>query len=114
MLAQSTTQTTKVLRVNSIVDIPSTIECFALNNDKSILAVGRSDNSIELWTTDSWIQILKIQGNKNIDIRRLYLLETNPKSNTIDGLRLFSLGLNGFVIEWSINTLNIMVILSEY
>ena len=41
MLAQSTTQTTKVLRVNSIVDIPSTIECFALNNDKSILAVGR-------------------------------------------------------------------------
>jgi len=63
MLSQ--TSSTKVLRVNSIVDIPSTIECFSLNTDKTILGVGRSDNSIELWSTDSWIQLLKIQGNKS-------------------------------------------------
>ena len=69
MLSQ--TLSTKVLRVNSIVDIPSSIECFGLNHDKTILGLGRSDNSIELWTTDSWVQIIKIQGNKSMKMKRI-------------------------------------------
>jgi len=58
-------KTTDLLRINSIVDMPSSIEdLFHLQNEK-ILAVGRSDNSIELWSTSTWIQVLKIPGLKS-------------------------------------------------
>lgn len=65
MHALDTSLNIKMLRVNSILDLPSSVECFSLSKDKSILGVGRGDNSIELWKTDSWVQILKIQGNKS-------------------------------------------------
>lgn len=61
----SSSNNVKLLRVNSILDIPSSIECFSTNKEKTILAVGRGDNSIELWKTDSWVQILKITGNSS-------------------------------------------------
>jgi len=58
-------QTTKVLRVNSIVDVPGHIECMSVSRDKKLVAVGRADHSIEIWTTDSWIQLLKIPGSES-------------------------------------------------
>lgn len=58
-------KTTELIRINSIIDMPSSIEdMFHLKNEK-ILAVGRSDNSIELWSTNSWVQLLKIPGLKS-------------------------------------------------
>ncbi len=58
-------KTTELLRINSIVDMPSSIEdIFHLPQEK-ILAIGRSDNSIELWSTNTWIQILKLPGLKS-------------------------------------------------
>ncbi len=58
-------KTTELLRISSIIDMPSSIEdMFHIKNEK-ILAVARSDNSIELWNTNTWIQLLKIPGLKS-------------------------------------------------
>jgi len=57
-------KTADLIRISSIIDMPSSIEdIYNLKNEK-ILAVGRSDNSIEIWSTNSWIQLLKIPGLK--------------------------------------------------
>lgn len=56
---------TKIIRVNSILDMPSSIEDMFNLEGGNILAVARSDNSIELWDTNSWIQIIKIPGLKS-------------------------------------------------
>jgi hypothetical protein len=53
---------TELIRINSIVDMPSSIEDMFLMKEEKILAVGRLDNSIELWSTNTWIQLLKIPG----------------------------------------------------
>jgi hypothetical protein len=65
-------KTAELLRISSIVDMPSSIEdIFNLNNEK-ILAVARSDNSIELWSTNTWVQLLKIPGLKSKIILSLF------------------------------------------
>lgn len=56
---------TKVLRINSIVDIPSSIEAMFNLPEYNLLAVGRSDNSIEIWNTNTWVQLIKIFGIKS-------------------------------------------------
>ena len=59
------TKITDLIRINSIVDMPSSIEdMFNLTNEK-ILAVARADNSIEIWNTITWIQYLRIPGLKS-------------------------------------------------
>lgn len=58
-------KTTELIRINSIVDMPSSIEDMFHIRDEKILAVGRSDNSIEIWSTNTWIQLLKIPGLKS-------------------------------------------------
>ena len=63
MLEQSTDS--EIWRINKLIDIPSPIQTMYLSNSKKFLAVGRQDNSIEVWKTDSWIQIIKIAGNKS-------------------------------------------------
>ncbi len=91
---------TKVLRLNSIVDVPSSIESmFVLHN---ILAVARSDNTVELWDTNTWVQLIKIFGTKDIGLRRVFL---KNKSDNISTLRVFTVGLNGYLIEWDLITL---------
>jgi WD40 repeat protein len=91
---------TKVLRLNSIVDVPSPIESiFSLNN---ILAVARSDNTIELWDTNTWIQLIKIFGSKDIGVRRIFL---RNKGQDLSTLKVYSIGLNGYLIEWDLITL---------
>ena len=55
---------TKVYRLSKIVDIPSGIDSMCLSTCKSFLAVGRLDFSIDIWTTDTWIQLIKIPGIK--------------------------------------------------
>jgi len=88
---------TKVFRLNSIVDIPSSIESLFLVHN--ILSVARSDNTIELWDINTWIQVNKIYGIKDIGIRRVFLIN---RSKELSDLRIFTISLNGYLIEWSL------------
>ena len=90
---------TKVYRLNSIVDIPSPIESMYKLENTNILGVARSDNTIELWNTDTWVQLSKIYGNKDLGTRRIFLMQ---KKNNI---RIFTVNLNGYFIEWSLQTM---------
>ena len=74
----------------------------------NLLALCRSDNTIEIWTTNSWIQLCKFPGLKNIQTRRIWMIykSTSPiNDNIFNNLRLFTIGLNGYFIEWSFETL---------
>ena len=55
---------TKIYRLSKIVDIPSGIEAMGISPKKLFLSVGRLDGSVEVWTTDSWIQLIKMTGIK--------------------------------------------------
>jgi hypothetical protein len=88
---------TKVYRLNSIIDVPNPIESLYLLHN--ILSVARSDNSIELWDTNTWIQVNKIYGIKDIGLRRIFMLN---KTKELSNLRIFTISLNGYLIEWSL------------
>ena len=89
----------------------------AVTSDRKLVAVARENNSIEVWTRDSWVQLLIIPGNKNCAIRNIHWLEkaattrtgdngrndTNPLyQNDGQSRRLITTGLNGVVIEWDL------------
>jgi WD40 repeat protein len=106
---------------------PQAIETMVLSSDGTLMAVARSNCSIEIWLTDTWSQLMTIAGNKNCSIRNLHWAEPvnsdgKPQSyvcdegnplylNLNDGSkikrRLFSTGLNGVVIEWDLATRSI-------
>ena len=97
-----------ILRINCIENIPSSIEDIFTLTEINILALCRSDNTIEIWTTDTWVQLLKFPGLKNIQTRRIWLTYKNSSqinNNIFNYLRLFTVGLNGYFIEWSFETL---------
>ena len=94
----------------------------ALSSDGSLLAVGRENNSIEIWKTDSFSQLLVIPGHKNVDLRGLHWIEPQATGKKLKSgnpmyyerekgtkvlnkkRRLISTGLNGLVIEWDLFT----------
>ena len=97
-----------ILRVNCIENMPSSIEDIFSLKELNILALCRSDNTIEIWSTNSWVQLFKYPGLKNIQTRRIWLTykSSSPIDNNIfNNLRLFTIGLNGYFIEWSFETL---------
>jgi hypothetical protein len=96
---------TKVLRINSIVDNPSSIESLFALEKYNLLAIGRSDNSIEIWNTLTWVQLIKIYGTKSNTIRKVFMMKKEETKNVFDNLRVFSIGLNGYLLEWSLVTL---------
>jgi hypothetical protein len=96
----------KVIRLNSITDIPIAIEHLYKPENINILGVARSDNTIEIWSTDTWVQLIKIYGSKDLGIRRLFFI-----GDTIENLRVFTVSLNGYLIEWSFHTLAQKVLL---
>jgi hypothetical protein len=103
---------TKVIRINSIVDNPSPVESMYMLEECSLLAVGRSNNTIEVWNINNWIQLIKIFGNKSNQVRRVFMLlkkDENANTNLFEKLRLFSIGLNGYLVEWGIDTMDIKV-----
>ena len=60
---------TKTIRINSIVDMPGHIEDMFALNDLNLLLIARSNDTLELWNTHTWIQLTKIpgvKGNKKI------------------------------------------------
>ena len=103
-------QYSSIIRINCIENIPSSIENIFTLSNINLLCLCRSDNSIEIWTTNSWIQLIKFPGLKNIQTRRVWLISKNNNKNSntnniLNSLRLFSIGLNGYFIEWSFETL---------
>lgn len=94
----------------------------ALSADKSILAVARTNNSIEIWQTDTFSQLLTIPGHKNVDIRNIFWIERDQagikKKNSDPNLfyqpvkknnkvvqkkrRLVTTSMNGLVVEWDL------------
>jgi hypothetical protein len=95
----------KILRMNCIVDNPSPIESLYHLDKYNLLAVGRSDNCIEIWNTTTWVQLIKLFGTKSNSIRRVIMIKKKESINLFDNLRLFSIGLNGYLIEWSLVTM---------
>ena len=96
-----------ILRVNCIENIPSSIEDIFSIKELNLLALCRSDNTIEIWTTNSWVQLFKFPGLKNIQTRRIWLTYKSSSlidNNIFNNLRLFTIGLNGYFIEWSFET----------
>ena len=97
-----------ILRVNCIENIPSSIEDIFSLKELNLLALCRSDNTIEIWATNSWVQLFKFPGLKNIQTRRIWLTYKSSSlidNNIFNNLRLFTIGLNGYFIEWSFETL---------
>ena len=92
----------------------------SLSADKTLLAVARENKAIEVYKTDSFAQILRIPGHKNVDIRSIHWLEpgysregVRPKNHLYYSRekngkqvekkrRLVTTGLNGMVIEWDL------------
>ena len=99
----------EIIRINCIDNIPSSIENIFTLPSLNILALCRSDNSIEIWTINSWIQLIKIPGSQKINTRRIFLLQNNKNlnnnNNILSKIRLFSSGLNGYFIEWNFENL---------
>ena len=98
----------QTLRINCIENIPSSIEDIFSLKEINILALCRSDNTIEIWTTNTWIQLYKFPGLKNIQTRRVWLTYKNSSQTNNDifkYLRLFTIGLSGYFIEWDFQTL---------
>ena len=96
------------LRINCIENIPSSIEDIFVLKEINIIALCRSDNTIEIWTTNTWIQLYKFPGLKNIQTRRVWLTYKNssqPNNDIFKYLRLFTIGLSGYFIEWDFQTL---------
>lgn len=97
----------KILRISSIIDNPVPIESLFNLEKYNLLAVGRSDNTIEIWNTDTWVQLIKINGTQSINIKKVFMIKKERKGqekNLFANLRLFSIGTNGYLIEWSIHT----------
>ena len=70
---QKATFELSTLRINSIENTPSPIEHICCLPSLSILALCRSDSSIEIWTTNTWIQVIKFPGLKSLQTRRVFL-----------------------------------------
>ena len=108
-----TQQSIEIIRINYIDNIPSSIEHIFTLSSLNILGLCRSDNSIEIWTINSQIQLIKIPGSQKINTRRIYLLQDNKNTNNnlnnnnniLNKIRLFTSGLNGYFIEWNFETL---------
>ena len=50
--------------------------------DGKLIAVGRSNNSIEIWVKETWAQLMVIPGNAGAPIRRIHWVEVDePTSN---------------------------------
>ena len=79
--SRKNSQSIEIIRINCIDNIPSSIEHIFTLSSLNILGLCRSDNSIEIWTINSWIQLIKIPGSEKINTRRIYLLQENKNTN---------------------------------
>ena len=97
---------------------PQAISTMSLTYDNALLAVARDSNSIEVWKSETFNQLVSIPGHKNIDIRNIHWVEPKntsgqdfnilyyrrEKNGKCDSKkrRLVTTGLNGMVTEWDL------------
>jgi len=94
---------------------PSAIEAMALSADKRILAIGRQNRNLELWSLEQhWSQVVLVPGHRNCDLRNLHFVNDCSTASKIHCLyyknsdgkekkrRILSTGLNGAIIEWDL------------
>eukprot|EP01134_Creolimax_fragrantissima_P004669 CFRG4669T1 len=75
---------------------PEPIHCLAFSRNESLLAVSRADGDIEIWNVEAdWVLERCIRGGENVSVEALAWVEQ----------RLFSAGLDGYVVEWDLTTL---------
>jgi WD40 repeat protein len=77
------------------------IQCLAFNSDYSILASGRSDGEIDLWTnySNSRTCFRKLPGKFNTSNQSLCWIKRDGKEI------LISAGLHGWITEWDLSNL---------
>ncbi len=77
------------------------ISAIAFNEDYSLLAVGKSDGSIEIYVSkdehfSNWTLIKKFPGKLNTTVEKILWI----------GNRLYSAGLHSYITEWDFSTLS--------
>ena len=86
--------TMEIHRCRFVEHLPSGVNTLALNGDSSLLAVGRSNASIEIWNIrHDWILEKTIPGGENLSVEALVW--------TKEG-RLFSAGHHATITEWDL------------
>uniref|UniRef100_A0A2K6SYB4 UTP4 small subunit processome component n=1 Tax=Saimiri boliviensis boliviensis TaxID=39432 RepID=A0A2K6SYB4_SAIBB len=89
----------KVHRVRFFNYVPSAIRCVAYNNQSNRLAVSRTDGTVEIYNLSAnYFQEKFFPGHESRATEALCWAE---------GQRLFSAGLNGEIIEYDLQALNI-------
>ncbi|KNC86809.1 hypothetical protein SARC_01071 [Sphaeroforma arctica JP610] len=84
-----------VHRCKFVEYVPQPIHCLAFNSDSSLLAVSRADGNIEIWHVADWVMERCILGGENVSVEAIAWA----------GTRLFSAGLDGYIVEWDLATL---------
>jgi U3 small nucleolar RNA-associated protein 4 len=92
-----------VHRVRFVEYKPQGIVALTFNAKGHLLAVGRSNGDIEIWSVlGTWFCTKRIPGSGENIVRRLFWV---PDALDDENERLFSVGLNGRVIEWDLTAL---------
>ncbi|KAI5056426.1 hypothetical protein GOP47_0028244 [Adiantum capillus-veneris] len=93
---------------------PSPVVALAASIDGTAIAAGRGNGSIEIWSVSpgsvGWHCVVTIPGKKGASLSCLLWC---PSRGTRRG-RLFSAGLDGFITEWDLSTLQTKEVLKSY
>ncbi|CAM6020208.1 unnamed protein product [Sphagnum balticum] len=97
----------EVHRCRQIDWTPSAVVALATSFDGTLVAAARENGSIEIWSVAAgsvgWHCQLKIAGRKDAEISSLVWCESEDEDEPHG--RLFSAGLDGFITEWNLRTL---------
>eukprot|EP00892_Ulva_mutabilis_P000419 jgi/Ulvmu1/10378/UM061_0061.1 len=83
-------------RCNAVPWRPSPVVAVAICADQTLVAVARDNGSIELWNSASWTCVLVLPGKGDAAFTSLCWSFDHVKKQW----RLFSCGLDGYVVEW--------------
>ncbi|MCO5547308.1 hypothetical protein L7F22_000756 [Adiantum nelumboides] len=93
---------------------PSPVVALAASVDGTAIAAGRGNGSIEIWSVSpgsvGWHCVLTIPGKKDASLSCLLWCP----SRCLKRGRLFSAGLDGFIAEWDLSTLQTKEVLKSY
>ncbi|KAG6555830.1 hypothetical protein Mapa_002471 [Marchantia paleacea] len=96
---------------------PSAVVALATSVDGTVVAAARENGSIELWNVApgsvGWHCHLTIPGREEAAISSLVWCKSGGDQSTPLG-RLFSAGLDGFITEWNLQTLQPKEIVESY
>ncbi|KAL2645510.1 hypothetical protein R1flu_013097 [Riccia fluitans] len=96
---------------------PSAVIALATSVDGTVVAAARENGSIELWNVApgsvGWHCHLTIPGKEEAAVSSLVWCKAGGNQSTPLG-RLFSAGLDGFITEWNLETLQPKEILESY